>query len=430
MARKTFYEILKDLAPQSTGNKPIIVSMPFLYHYLGKYHVVSLVTGGQSKGEFVRDNRDAGRLVGIAFYHPEEGTGEYLTPTRAKEKYGLDLTKMVGRNSAKLGKDQADDKVTLPRKLDQNIAEKFYKSRVALEDYNLHIMLAAALHADEGKRYLFFQLDPDIVPHVAKSDRRRLFTYRAIIVIMLIFFAILSRGFTAYYNRIVELEKEKSALLSELNGIRTDRFDQEIINSIHVNDYQFNDIIEGGRLNGGISDRTRGKRDAKVTVIIYVDFQCPGCASAWPVFEQLYQDFDNRVTFIQRNYPLSIHEHARIAARAAEAAGQQGYYWQMSDALFRKQSEWTSLNQEKLRDYLQKLFKNIAPSGNQSNFEAALESDDIYKKVSFDYILGQLAHDVSYTPTIIVNGEKIDFSAEGADVYGLTRSAIMKNLEK
>ena len=54
------------------------------------------------------------------------------------------------------------------------------------------------------------------------------------------------------------------------------RFDQEIINSIHVNDYQFNDVIEGGRLNGGISDRTRGKRDAKVTVIIYVDFQCPG----------------------------------------------------------------------------------------------------------------------------------------------------------
>lgn len=429
MARKTYYEILKDLAPQSTGNKPIIVSMPFLYYHFGKYHVVSLVTGGQSEGKFVRENHDAGRIIGIAFYHPEEGTGEYLTPARAKEKYGLDLTKLIGRTSAKLGKEQADDKTALPMRLDKNIAEKYYKGRVSLEKYNLHIMLGAALHADEGKRYLFFKLNPDDVSQVPNSNKRKIWTYRIIIVMMIIFFSILSRGFTAYYNRIVELESKNDSLLSEIDDIKSNNFDQKLI-SLDTGNYHYNDFVEGEISNGGISDHIRGKRNSNVVMIAYVDYQCPGCASAWPVFEQLYEEFNDRVAFIQRNYPLSFHSNARLAARAAEAAGQQGYYWQMSASLFENQSTWSSLTKEDLRGYLKKAFKAAAPEGNVDHFTTAIESDDIYQKVSFDYMLGRLAHEVSYTPTIIVNGEKVDFSEEGADVYSLTRTAIINALNQ
>lgn len=431
MARKSYYEILRGLAPESTGNHPIVVSMPFLFYHLGKYHVVSIVTGGQSEGRFVRDNRDAGRIVGIAFYHPDEGTGEYLTPARAKEKFGLDLLKYVGRSSAKLGKEQADDETILPKKLDENIAEKLIGKRTDIKTYNQHVMLAAALSPNDGKRYLYFKLNPDDVPAVSNSSyRRKLFAYRVFIVIMIICFFMISRGFTAYHDRIVELEGVNSALLAERDDLKSHTFDLDVKDTMSIDRYQFNQIIEADIYDGSIGDHVRGKRDSKVIVIAYLDFQCPGCASAWPILEQLYQEYGDRVAFVQRNYPLSFHAHARIAARAAEAASRQGYYWQMVDTLFEYQSVWSDLSGEKLNDAMQEMFKSVAPEGNLSQFVSAIEGDDVYRKVSFDYILGSAAHEVGYTPTIIVNGEKVDFSEENTDVYALTKSAIQKGLNQ
>ncbi len=93
------------------------------------------------------------------------------------------------------------------------------------------------------------------------------------------------------------------------------------------------------------SSHMTGKKDAKVTIVEFGDFQCPACGAAFPVVEQVLSSYkDNpEVNFVFRNFPLeSIHPNARIGSEAAEAAGDQGKFWEMYRKLYEKQAEWSS----------------------------------------------------------------------------------------
>lgn len=91
------------------------------------------------------------------------------------------------------------------------------------------------------------------------------------------------------------------------------------------------------------TSRMTKKATAKVNIVEFGDYQCPGCAAANPIVKQVvekYKDNEN-VNFVFRNFPLeSIHPNARISAEAAEAAGTQGKFWEMHDILYEKQAEW------------------------------------------------------------------------------------------
>src|SRR6476469_3778045 len=68
---------------------------------------------------------------------------------------------------------------------------------------------------------------------------------------------------------------------------------------------------------------------AKVNLVEFGDYQCPGCGAAYPRIKQLLDGYkDNKdVNFVFRNFPLTtIHPNAMIGAEAAEAAGKQGKY--------------------------------------------------------------------------------------------------------
>lgn len=71
--------------------------------------------------------------------------------------------------------------------------------------------------------------------------------------------------------------------------------------------------------------------NAKVTLVEFGDFQCPACASAHPIVKQILNDHKGKITFVFRNFPLTQHKNARIAAEAAEASGEQNNYWKMYD---------------------------------------------------------------------------------------------------
>ena len=430
MARNTYYEILKNLAPESTGNQPIEVSMPLLYYHLGKYHVISLVTGGQHDVKFAHKNRDAGRILGIAFYHPEDNTGEYLTLARAKEKYGLDLSKLANRDSARLSQNDGDDKVILPNKLKQDIAERFIKRRASLEEYNSHVMLAAAQHVDEGKRYLCFKLNPDDVPRLPDPQRHRLLMYRVVVFFLALALAIIGFSFSNYYSITHTLQRENAALRAEMSDYRYKSAVQTTRKYIEEGEYKKNSIIAADTHNGMTEEHTRGNKEARVTVITYVDFQCPGCASVWPILQQVYQEYSDRVLFVQRNYPLSFHENAVIAARSAEAAAIGGYYWEMSDALFTYQNSWSGYSGDNLLRVLNDMYKRINPNADITTFDNAMESDSVYDKIAFDYNLGYLKHDVEYTPTIYVNGEKVDIENGGDNIYELIVAKIKAHLSE
>ena len=80
-------------------------------------------------------------------------------------------------------------------------------------------------------------------------------------------------------------------------------------------------------------DHVRGPVDAPVTVVEYGDFECPYCGQAEPVVRQLRRAFGD-VAHVWRHLPLhDVHPNAQLAAEAAEAAADQGAFWEMHDLL-------------------------------------------------------------------------------------------------
>ena len=85
-------------------------------------------------------------------------------------------------------------------------------------------------------------------------------------------------------------------------------------------------------------DHWRGTFNASVTVIGYGDFECPNCKQAEPAVALLLKRFEDRICFVYRHFPLEeVHLHALIAAEAAEAASDQGRFWEMHDLIFERQ---------------------------------------------------------------------------------------------
>jgi Na+/H+ antiporter NhaA len=85
-------------------------------------------------------------------------------------------------------------------------------------------------------------------------------------------------------------------------------------------------------------DHVRGPEDALVTLVQYGDFECPHCGEAEPIIRELLAQFGNELRFVFRHLPLvDVHEHAQVAAEAAEAAHAQGRFWEMHDLLFAHQ---------------------------------------------------------------------------------------------
>ncbi|MGH2750576.1 MAG: Na+/H+ antiporter NhaA [Actinomycetota bacterium] len=88
-----------------------------------------------------------------------------------------------------------------------------------------------------------------------------------------------------------------------------------------------------------VVDHLRGPVDAPVTLVEYGDFECPYCGRAEPVVRALVHDFGDDLTFVFRHLPLiDVHEHARFAAEASEAAGALGRFWEMHDMMMAHQA--------------------------------------------------------------------------------------------
>ncbi len=122
---------------------------------------------------------------------------------------------------------------------------------------------------------------------------------------------------------------------------------------------------------------------AKITIVEYSDFQCPGCSGMYPLVEELLKAHPE-VQFAYRHFPLtSIHDKAFRAAEAAEAAGAQGKFWEMYALLFQNQADWTSLSAEefdkKLEEYAGQLSLDV------SQFKQALTEGAFKDKVQQSY---------------------------------------------
>ncbi len=159
--------------------------------------------------------------------------------------------------------------------------------------------------------------------------------------------------------------------------------------------------------NGNIADHVFGNKDSKVVLIEYGDFQCPACGSAYPIIKEVTDNYKDKVAFIFRNNPLTaIHPNARAGSAAAEAAGLQGKYWDMHDALYENQTNWSSAAVDKRTDMFVAYASQIGVK-DKEKFKKDMESKAVNDKIDFDLALGKRVP-VSGTPTILLNNKKIE----------------------
>lgn len=145
---------------------------------------------------------------------------------------------------------------------------------------------------------------------------------------------------------------------------------------------------------------------AKVNIVEFSDFECPACAAAEPVVKQILTDYQGKVSLTYRHFPLPKHKNSLKAAQAAEAAGEQGKFWQMHDLLFEKQDEWTKSSDTSslFLDYAQSL------SLDQEKLKTDMESEKLKSKIKRD-LNDVTSLRLNSTPTFFVNGENLeDFS--------------------
>src|SRR4051794_17910593 len=93
------------------------------------------------------------------------------------------------------------------------------------------------------------------------------------------------------------------------------------------------------------ADHRLGSMAAPIVLVEYGDYECPYCHNAQPVVKEVRQRLGDRLAFVFRHFPQnSIHPHASTAAQAAEAAGEQGKFWEMHDLLYWHQQELAGLD--------------------------------------------------------------------------------------
>jgi protein-disulfide isomerase len=177
-----------------------------------------------------------------------------------------------------------------------------------------------------------------------------------------------------------------------------------------------NSVLAASDQNGQIGDHTFGKADSDVIFIEYGDFQCPSCGAAHPQVKEVTEEYEDRVAFVFRNFPLtSIHPNARAAAAAAEAAGLQGKYWEMHNQIFESQSSWSNLTGNQRTDAFVSYAQSLGLDTDK--FADDLGVSAINQKISFDQALGRKAS-VSATPSFYLNGEKLSEADASAIVQG------------
>ncbi|MER6948861.1 Na+/H+ antiporter NhaA [Nonomuraea sp. NPDC000554] len=161
----------------------------------------------------------------------------------------------------------------------------------------------------------------------------------------------------------------------------------------------------------GSDDHVRGPADAKVTLVEYGDFECPFCGRLHPILDELRERHPELRT-VFRHYPLrTLHPRAVPAALVAEAASDQGRFWEMHDILFD--------NQRFLTD------ADLAHYSAELDVEPWTEVREHRRRVARDEESG-MASGVRGTPTLFLNGRRyqggLDLESISKAVAELIRS--------
>lgn len=168
-----------------------------------------------------------------------------------------------------------------------------------------------------------------------------------------------------------------------------------------------------------------GKGSTGVTLVEFADFQCPGCGSFYPILKQVKELYSEEITFQFVHFPLSqIHPNAQAAHRAAEAASNQGKFWEMHNLLYENQNAWSASTNVLpiFESYASQLSLDLA------KFKTDYASAETNSIIQADISKGQ-GKKVTGTPTFFLNDKLIEDNNTIASVK-LLSEAIDKAIEE
>jgi protein-disulfide isomerase len=154
-----------------------------------------------------------------------------------------------------------------------------------------------------------------------------------------------------------------------------------------------------------------GPAGAPVTIEFFSDLQCPPCARYEPMVKNLKTEFGDKVRMVLRHFPLQAHEHAMLASCAAEAAAQQGKFWEMAEALYRSQWMWAKAPAPRaiLMDKARELGLDL------DQFQKDLNGTEVRERIGADQRHAQSVG-VKTAPSVVINGYNVpnsEFSENG-----------------
>lgn len=163
-------------------------------------------------------------------------------------------------------------------------------------------------------------------------------------------------------------------------------------------------------------DPAKGKMSAPVKIVLFSDFQCPFCGRAENTVEEVRKAYGDKVVVIWKHQPLGFHPNALPASLAAEAAREQGKFWEMHDKIFQNQKD---LSPEGYEKWAKELGLNMA------KFKAAQQGTKAKSRVEEDQKLaGKVG--ANGTPTFFINGEIL----VGAQPFEKFKEVIDRHLQK
>ena len=152
--------------------------------------------------------------------------------------------------------------------------------------------------------------------------------------------------------------------------------------------------LEPFRVEVAATGPVKGPANSPVTIVEFLDFQCPFSSGFSPTLEEVEKKYGNKVRVVCRQYPLPSHQNAQKAAEASLCAQDQGKFWEIHGAMF--------ANQEKLS--VEQLKASAASLGlNMDKFNKCIDSGEKNAVIQTDLKEGQAAG-ISGTPAIFVNG--------------------------
>lgn len=140
---------------------------------------------------------------------------------------------------------------------------------------------------------------------------------------------------------------------------------------------------------------------SKVTLVEFLDFECEACGAAYPTVKRILGEYEGKITFVVRNFPL--HGNSVLAAKSAEAAGEQGKFWEMYSKLFENQREWgekQTPQTELFRKYAEEIGLDM------TTFNTVISSAKYEDKIDRDKKDG-ISAGVQGTPTFYLNGKVV-----------------------